>query len=74
LISLNNIVGQAITSKGRMWTGFIFNIFWAISLLATSYYFIEKGYGVTGVAIANFMSYVLHSLWQFVYVLKFFRL
>ena len=70
LVALNTVVGQAIASKGRMWIGFLFNLMWAIFLLVCSYYFIKKGYGVNGLAMASIIAYLAHSIWQSVYVLK----
>lgn len=70
LVALNSVVGQAIASKGRMWTGFSFNLMWATVFLFFSYYFIHIGYGVTGLAIANLIAYSAHSFWQICYVYK----
>ena len=69
-IALNNVVGQAIASKGRMWIGFSFNLMWATVFLILSYYFIHNGYGVTGLALANLIAYMAHSIWQTGYVFK----
>jgi len=70
LVALNSVVGQAIASKGRMWIGFIFNLMWATVFLALSYYFIHNGYGVVGLALANLIAYLAHSIWQAGYVFK----
>lgn len=70
LVTLNSVVGQAIASKGRMWIGFSFNLMWATVFLILSYYFIQNGYGVTGLALANLIAYFAHSLWQISYVFK----
>lgn len=70
LVALNNVVGQAIASKGRMWLGFSFNLMWASVFLILSYYFIHNGYGVTGLALANLIAYLAHSVWQTGYVYK----
>jgi O-antigen/teichoic acid export membrane protein len=70
LISLNNVVGQAIVSKGLMWIGLLFNVIWACSILTLSWLLVHKGYGVTGLAMANFISYSVHSLVQVTYLWK----
>ena len=70
LITLNSVVGQAIASKGRMWIGFSFNLMWATVFLIFSYYFIYNGYGVTGLAFANIIAYLAHSVWQTGYVFR----
>jgi Na+-driven multidrug efflux pump len=53
-----------------MWIGFSFNLMWATVFLILSYYFIQNGYGVTGLALANLIAYFAHSLWQTSYVFK----
>jgi O-antigen/teichoic acid export membrane protein len=69
-VSLNNVVGQAIASKGLMWVGFCFNLMWATTFLIFSYYFIHNGYGVIGLALANLIAYLAHSVWQSVYFIN----
>lgn len=66
-VAWNNVVGQAIASKGMMWVGFFFNLMWATTFLIFSYYFIHNGYGVTGLALATLIAYLAHSVWQTVY-------
>jgi len=70
LIALNTVVGQAIASKGRMWVGCLFNLLWALFLLAFSYMFIKQEYGVNGLAMASMIAYLAHSIWQSIYVIK----
>lgn len=70
LISLNNIVGQAIASQSKMWTGFIFNAMWAMALLSATWIFINNGFGAMGLAYAMFIAYTLHTLWQGIYLIK----
>jgi O-antigen/teichoic acid export membrane protein len=68
LVSINNVVGQIITSKGKMWTGLFFNVLWALAMVLFSWYFIMRGLGAEGLAIAYLLSYGLHSVWQIIYV------
>jgi O-antigen/teichoic acid export membrane protein len=68
LVAINNVVGQAIVSKGRMWIGLVFNSTWAATLLTASYILIQRGHGALGLAWANLIAYVMHSIWQYVYV------
>lgn len=68
LVSINNVVGQVITSKGRMWTGLLLNIVWAISMLIFSWYFVTSGYGAEGLAIAYLISYTIHTFSQLIYI------
>lgn len=71
IMSINNIVGQSIASKGRMWIGFFFNALWAATLLFASHILIRGGHGALGVAMANLFAYLVHSLWQTIYILRF---
>jgi len=68
LIAINNVIGQAIISKGKMWMGFMFNMLWAIALLTTTSIFLYKGYGAFGLACAMLIAYVLHMIWQRAYL------
>jgi O-antigen/teichoic acid export membrane protein len=65
----NNVVGQAIISKGKMWTGFMFNALWAIALLSVVWMLIYNGhYGALGRACAVLIAFVLHTTWQTAYL------
>lgn len=64
LISVNNVIGQAIVSKGHMWIGFVFNLLWAISLVSSAIFLFSAGYGASGLAAANLLAYLLHCIWQ----------
>jgi len=68
LVAANNVVGQAIISKGKMWVGFTFNALWAIAYLSTTSILLHKGYGALGLAWATLIAYVLHTGWQSVYL------
>lgn len=66
--SFATVVGQAIASQGKMWAGFICNLVWAILVLLLSYYFIKSGYGATGLAMSIMIAYLLHGMYQYVYL------
>lgn len=70
LSAANSVVGQAIISKGKMWTGLVFNSLWAITLLTTALILLQKGYGAIGLAYATLIAYVFHSIWQSLYFVK----
>ncbi len=70
LIAINNVVGQAIASKGRMWIGLLFNGLWAVMLLTAGFFLIRQGYGVLGLALANLIAYVLHTMWVYIFVIS----
>lgn len=71
-ISVNNVVGQAIASQGKMWLGLFVNIAWAIVLLLSAYLLIMKCHlGAIGISLAYLISYIFHTIVQFAYIKKF---
>ncbi len=73
LVAINQVVGQAIASRGKMWVGFFFNFLWGGALLGFSVWFVSNGYGAFGLAMAYFISYLLHTLWVSIYVWHLFQ-
>jgi len=73
LVAANNVVGQAIVSKGKMWVGFTFNALWAIAFLLASSILLQKDYGALGLAYATLISYALHTVWQSAYLIAILR-
>ena len=68
-MAVNNVIGQVIASKDKMWVGFIFNLAWGGSLIVLSYIFIYiYNLGALSLALAYLLSYLFHTLWQFVYL------
>jgi len=72
-MAMNNVIGQAIASIGKMWNGFLFNSLWAIVLILCAYYFLTHNYGALGLALAILISYMMHSIWQGIYLYRFLR-
>ena len=70
LVAVNNVIGQGIASKGRMWTGFLFNALWAMALLGTTWIFIRLGFGGIGLAYATLIAYAFHTVWQGLYLIR----
>ncbi len=68
-VAYNNVVGQAIISQGRMWLGLFFNFLWGMILLGSAHLLIPL-LGSTGLAWAYVLSYILHSVWQTVFLVK----
>lgn len=66
--SIASVFGIAIISKGKVWTGLLFNLLWAIIFVSTSYISLLMGYGVNGVAMALISSYIIHSITQSIYI------
>ncbi|MFQ2418870.1 oligosaccharide flippase family protein [Aeromonas caviae] len=66
LIVINNSFGQYLISTGKLTLGFFLNTVWAIVYVSASWFFIEMG--ALGILYALGISYVLHSVIQFVFV------
>lgn len=65
ICAANNILGQIIISKGKMWIGFGVNALWALWLITFSVIFVGKyNMGALGLAYALLVSYTLHSILQ----------
>jgi O-antigen/teichoic acid export membrane protein len=71
LISINNVIGQAIAGKGKMWVGFFLNFIWGIILLSLTQFFINAGYGAIGLAYSMLISYFCHTILVTFFTLKY---
>ena len=70
-ITVNNVIGQAIASQGKMWIGFYFNLIWAVVLVFACYFFVEYlQMGAYGISLSYLLSYFVHTIIQFVYLKK----
>ncbi|WP_375604952.1 oligosaccharide flippase family protein [Flavobacterium davisii] len=70
-IAVNNVIGQAIASKNMMWLGFYVNLLWAFVLIVCSYFFVVYfNYGAIGLSIAYLISYIIHTIVQFLFINK----
>jgi O-antigen/teichoic acid export membrane protein len=63
-----NMIGQAIVSEGRMWTGLLLNFIWAGILIGLSLYWIPT-HGALGLAWANLAAFAVHLITVSLYVL-----
>ena len=66
--SAANVIGLAISSRSKMWTGFLFNLFWAILVITFALYFISKGMGAKGLALSYTVGYAVHAIIQMLYL------
>lgn len=72
LISINNVIGQAIASQGKMWLGFYANLMWAIILTVSTHFLVEKeALGAIGLSLAYLISYFCHAIIQFLYIRRY---
>ena len=68
--SAATVVGNAITSRGKVWIGFTFNFVWACMFVGFSLYALNIGLASMGVAAALLAAYVLHTTFQLVYLIR----
>lgn len=67
--SFASVVGVSITSLGKVWQGMCFNVVWAVLFVGLTYYFVKCGMGASGIALALLFSYLVHSVYQLVYLI-----
>lgn len=68
-IAVNNIVGQAIASQGKMWLGLFVNVVWALVLVLFCFVFVVVlKLGAIGLSLAYLISYAVHTFIQFFYI------
>ena len=69
IITVNNVIGQAIASQDKMWLGFIVNSIWATSLIFFTYVTINiYNMGALGLSVSFLISYIIHTFTQFMVV------
>lgn len=66
--SMANVVGLAISSRSKMWTGLMFNSLWAIMVIGFAYLFIDMNMGAKGLALSFTVSYAIHTILQLLYL------
>lgn len=63
LLSVQTPVGQVIAASGKMWTGLIMNMGWALVFILGTLLLVNKG--SFGLAMARAISYIFHAIWVF---------
>lgn len=61
IYSIQSTVWQLLTASGRMWTGLLMNLGWAIIFLGLTWLWIAQG--DLGLAAARLAAYAAHSVW-----------
>lgn len=64
---VNNTVGAALAGADRMWVALSMNCAWGVSVLAGAW-FLVPGWGAAGLAAAYLAAYVMHTVWQMLYL------
>jgi O-antigen/teichoic acid export membrane protein len=62
--ALNELLTQALASRGKVWLCLLFQTLFAASLVALTYVLTARGWGADGAAAASLITYVLIALGQ----------
>lgn len=66
--SMANVIGLAISSRSKMWTGFLFNCLWALMVIGFAKLFINADMGARGLALSFTVAYAIHAALQMIYL------
>lgn len=66
--ALANVVGLSISSRAKMWMGFLFNTLWAAVFIIMTKLMLEYHYGALGVSLALLSSYIMLFLVEYRYL------
>lgn len=66
--SMANVIGLAISSRSKMWTGFLFNCLWALMVIGFARLFTNMEMGARGLALSFTISYAIHTVLQLIYL------
>lgn len=67
--AVSAVVGLSISSRAKMWTGFLFNMIWGLLVIGFNYVFLNKGMGATGLSLAILCAYSIHTVIQSFYLM-----
>jgi len=67
------VIGVSIVSRGKMWMSLFFNMMWSIQFIGLTYLFLRMGYGAVGASMALLLSYIIHSIYQSLYLFNLLR-
>lgn len=66
--AIANVIGVSISSRGKMWVGFTFNLIWGIMVITFSKLFLNMGLGSVALALSIFIAYLIHAISQYIYL------
>ncbi len=61
VLSINQVLGVDLISRGQMWQGLACNAAWAAAALTSAYWLVPK-YGAFGLAMSSLVSYPIQSI------------
>ncbi|MCP4182027.1 MAG: oligosaccharide flippase family protein [Hyphomicrobiales bacterium] len=71
LLATQTPAGQIIAASGKMWTGLMMNIGWALIFIVSTLLLIDNG--ALGLAYARLIGYLFHTVWVFAFIILFLR-
>lgn len=71
--SFASVVGVSIVSRGKMWLSLFFNLIWSVLFISLTYIFLYHNYGALGISLALLLSYLIHSLYQSLYLVYIYK-
>lgn len=69
----SNIIEMSIYSKDKMWACFFLNLGWAIIMIVSALWLVDKGMAATGLALAVLISYAIKSVCLTLYLTCFIK-
>lgn len=73
LLAIETPVGKVLVASGKMWMGAIMNLGWGIALLVPAWFFLNRGWGADGLALAYLIAYSVHGIWTLGYAFQILR-
>lgn len=70
-VSFSTVSGQLYISLGKQWVGFLFNLLWCFIILSLIVLALNYNLGIKGVAGSFLISYILHSVFQNLYIYQY---
>lgn len=67
--AISAVVGLSISSRAKMWIGFLFNLIWGSLVIMFNYFFLNNGMGASGLSLAILCAYSVHTIIQTVYLM-----
>ena len=67
--AISAVVGLSISSRAKMWVGFLFNLIWGLCVILFNYIFLNNGMGAAGLSLAILCAYTVHTIIQTIYLM-----
>ncbi len=75
ILAINNVVGQVLASKSKMWLAFFINLIWGSIMVFCSYILIVRfNMGALGLSLSYLISYISHTFVQFTVCKKYIKI